>query len=173
MYVLNGFLLFVSQGQYGIICLEDLIHEIYSAGKNFKVVNRFLCPFQLSVPRHAARDKAGLMKDVGDPGPRAENINTVIRKLNWANGLSWTAVLSPSDYTNKKKRTSPQCHYNWIFSLNAYFLTISLPSSVDITLGNFQHWDLYSSDYIIFIKRCKISLFFFHNPFWELSYIQK
>ncbi|RXN06233.1 60S ribosomal L7-like 1 [Labeo rohita] len=69
-------------GQYGIICLEDLIHEIYSAGKNFKVVNRFLCPFQLSVPRHAARDKAGLMKDVGDPGPRAENINTVIRKLN-------------------------------------------------------------------------------------------
>ncbi|KAL6485969.1 hypothetical protein MHYP_G00053610 [Metynnis hypsauchen] len=27
-------------GQYGIICLEDLIHEIYSAGKNFKMVNR-------------------------------------------------------------------------------------------------------------------------------------
>ncbi|XP_051510504.1 60S ribosomal protein L7-like 1 [Myxocyprinus asiaticus] len=69
-------------GQYGIICLEDLIHEIYSAGKNFRVVNNFLWPFRLSVPRHAARDKVGLMKDVGDPGPRAEDINRVIRKLN-------------------------------------------------------------------------------------------
>ncbi|XP_016091173.1 60S ribosomal protein L7-like 1 [Sinocyclocheilus grahami] len=69
-------------GQYGIICLEDLIHEIYSTGKNFKVVNNFLCPFRLSVPRHAAKDKVGLLKDVGDPGPRAEDINTIIRKLN-------------------------------------------------------------------------------------------
>ncbi|XP_016149127.1 60S ribosomal protein L7-like 1 [Sinocyclocheilus grahami] len=69
-------------GQYGIICLEDLIHEIYSAGKKFRVVNNFLYPFRLSVPRHAARDKIGLIKDVGDPGPRAEDINTVIRKLN-------------------------------------------------------------------------------------------
>ncbi|XP_056125201.1 60S ribosomal protein L7-like 1 [Rhinichthys klamathensis goyatoka] len=69
-------------GQYGIICLEDLIHEIYSAGKNFRVANNFLLPFHLSVPRHAARDKVGLLKDVGDPGPRAEDINRVIRKLN-------------------------------------------------------------------------------------------
>ncbi|KAF4099713.1 60S ribosomal protein L7-like 1 [Onychostoma macrolepis] len=69
-------------GQYGIICLEDLIHEIYSVGKKFKVVNNFLCPFRLSVPRHAAKDKVGLLKDVGDPGPRAEAINTIIRKLN-------------------------------------------------------------------------------------------
>ncbi|XDV39706.1 hypothetical protein PO909_008906, partial [Leuciscus waleckii] len=69
-------------GQYGIICLEDLIHEIYSAGKNFRVANNFMLPFHLSVPRHAARDKVGLLKDVGDPGPRAEDINKVIRKLN-------------------------------------------------------------------------------------------
>ncbi|XP_065112192.2 60S ribosomal protein L7-like 1 [Paramisgurnus dabryanus] len=69
-------------GEYGIICLEDLIHEIFSAGKNFRVVNNFLWPFRLSVPRHAARDQVGLMKDVGQPGPRAEDINSVIRKLN-------------------------------------------------------------------------------------------
>ncbi|XP_018918493.2 60S ribosomal protein L7-like 1 isoform X1 [Cyprinus carpio] len=69
-------------GQYGIICLEDLIHEICSAGKHFKVVNNFLCPFHFSVPRHAAKDKVGLLKDVGDPGPRAEDINIIIRKLN-------------------------------------------------------------------------------------------
>ncbi|KAK1796058.1 hypothetical protein P4O66_008856 [Electrophorus voltai] len=69
-------------GQYGIICLEDLIHEIYSVGKNFRLVNRFLWPFCLSVPRHSARDKVGLLKDMGEPGPRAEGINGVIRKFN-------------------------------------------------------------------------------------------
>ncbi|XP_017556484.1 60S ribosomal protein L7-like 1 [Pygocentrus nattereri] len=69
-------------GQYGIICLEDLIHEIYSAGKNFRMVNRCLWPFCLSVPRHSAKDKVGLLKDMGEPGPRAEDINRVIRKFN-------------------------------------------------------------------------------------------
>ncbi|XP_066532730.1 60S ribosomal protein L7-like 1 [Hoplias malabaricus] len=69
-------------GKYGIICLEDLIHEIYSTGKNFKVVNRFLWPFCLSVPRHSARDKVGLLKEMGEPGPRAGDINSVIRKFN-------------------------------------------------------------------------------------------
>lgn len=98
--------MFVSQGQYGIICLEDLIHEIYSAGKNFRVANNFLLPFHLSVPRHGARDKVGLLKDVGDPGPRAEDINRVIRKLNWANGLSWNVVLSPSRCTKKRREQS-------------------------------------------------------------------
>ncbi|KAI4882120.1 hypothetical protein NFI96_010746, partial [Prochilodus magdalenae] len=69
-------------GQYGIICLEDLIHEIYSTGRNFRMVNRFLWPFSLSVPRHSARDKVGLLKEMGNPGPRAEDINSVIRKFN-------------------------------------------------------------------------------------------
>ncbi|XP_076873467.1 60S ribosomal protein L7-like 1 [Brachyhypopomus gauderio] len=69
-------------GHCGIICLEDLIHEIYSAGKNFRMVNRSLWPFALSVPRHSARDKAGLLKDMGQPGPRAEDINRIIRKFN-------------------------------------------------------------------------------------------
>lgn len=70
-------------GQHGIICLEDLIHEIYSTGKNFKEANSFLWPFYLSVPRHSAQDKAGLLKEMGEPGPRAEDINRVIRRFNW------------------------------------------------------------------------------------------
>jgi len=69
-------------GKHGIICLEDLIHEIYAVGKNFRPVNNFLCPFRLSVARHAARDKAGLLKDIGNPGPRAADINSIIRQLN-------------------------------------------------------------------------------------------
>uniref|UniRef100_A0A1A7YDA0 Ribosomal protein L7-like 1 n=1 Tax=Iconisemion striatum TaxID=60296 RepID=A0A1A7YDA0_9TELE len=69
-------------GKHSIICLEDLIHEIYSVGKNFRAANNFLLPFKLSVPRHAAKDKAGLLKDVGDPGFRGTNINSIIRLLN-------------------------------------------------------------------------------------------
>ncbi|KAG7244223.1 hypothetical protein INR49_004296 [Caranx melampygus] len=69
-------------GKHGIICLEDLIHEIYSVGKSFRATNNFLLPFKLSVARHAARDKAGLLKDLGNPGFRGTDINTIIRQLN-------------------------------------------------------------------------------------------
>lgn len=69
-------------GHHGIICLEDLIHEIYSVGKSFRAANNFLQPFKLSVARHAARDKAGLLKDLGAPGFRNVDINGIIRQLN-------------------------------------------------------------------------------------------
>jgi hypothetical protein len=35
-------------GKYGIICIEDLIHEIYTVGPHFKEANNFMHPFQLS-----------------------------------------------------------------------------------------------------------------------------
>ncbi|XP_009632309.1 60S ribosomal protein L7-like 1 [Egretta garzetta] len=69
-------------GGCGIICLEDLIHEIYSAGKNFKKVTNFLWPFHLSVARHASRNKVGFLKEMGKPGCRGEAINQLIRQLN-------------------------------------------------------------------------------------------
>lgn len=62
--------------------MEDLIHEIYSVGKGFRASNNFLLPFKLSVARHAARDKAGLLKDLGNPGFRGTDINSIIRQLN-------------------------------------------------------------------------------------------
>lgn len=71
-----------STGKHGIICLEDLIHEIYSVGKGFRAANNFLLPFKLSVARHAAKDKAGLLKDLGNPGFRETDINSIIRQLN-------------------------------------------------------------------------------------------
>ncbi|KAG7265257.1 hypothetical protein CRUP_022692 [Coryphaenoides rupestris] len=69
-------------GKHGIICLEDLIHEIFSVGKNFRVANCFLRPFNLSVARHAARDKGGVMKDIGGPGFRGPEVNGIVRQLN-------------------------------------------------------------------------------------------
>eukprot|EP00889_Picochlorum_renovo_P006449 jgi/Picre1/33479/NNA_008803.t1 len=38
-------------GESGIICVEDLIHEIYTVGPNFKQANNFLWPFRLSSPK--------------------------------------------------------------------------------------------------------------------------
>uniref|UniRef100_A0A8C7Q1F0 Ribosomal protein L7-like 1 n=1 Tax=Oncorhynchus mykiss TaxID=8022 RepID=A0A8C7Q1F0_ONCMY len=69
-----------SLSKYGIICLEDLIHEIYSVGMNFPI--RHTPPFKLSVARHAARDKAGLLKNIGNPGPSGMDVNSIIRQLN-------------------------------------------------------------------------------------------
>merc|ERR1712054_376165 len=34
-------------GKFGIICVEDLIHEIYTVGPHFKEANNFLWPFKL------------------------------------------------------------------------------------------------------------------------------
>ncbi|XP_069834881.1 ribosomal protein uL30-like [Dendropsophus ebraccatus] len=69
-------------GRVGIICLEDVIHELYSAGENFTEVNKFLCPFQLSVARHAGVNRKGYLTELGDPGNRGVGINELIRKLN-------------------------------------------------------------------------------------------
>jgi large subunit ribosomal protein L7e len=38
-------------GKYGIICVEDLIHEIYTVGPHFKQAANFLWPFKLSSPK--------------------------------------------------------------------------------------------------------------------------
>ncbi|KFQ18529.1 60S ribosomal protein L7-like 1, partial [Merops nubicus] len=65
-------------GKCGIICLEDLIHEIYSAGKNFKKVSSFLWPFHLSVARHASRNRVGFLKEMGKPGFRGDAINQLL-----------------------------------------------------------------------------------------------
>jgi large subunit ribosomal protein L7e len=37
-------------GKYGIICMEDLVHEVFTVGPNFKQANNFLWPFKLSSP---------------------------------------------------------------------------------------------------------------------------
>uniref|UniRef100_A0A2K5EQ87 Large ribosomal subunit protein uL30 n=1 Tax=Aotus nancymaae TaxID=37293 RepID=A0A2K5EQ87_AOTNA len=60
-----------SLGKYGIICMEDLIHEIYTVGKRFKEANNFLWPFKLSSPWEG-----------GDAGNREDQINRLIRRMN-------------------------------------------------------------------------------------------
>ncbi|XP_078225308.1 ribosomal protein uL30-like isoform X2 [Callithrix jacchus] len=69
-------------GKFGVICLEDLIHEIAFPGKHFQEISRFLRPFHLSVARHATKNRVGFLKEMGTPGYRGERINQLIRQLN-------------------------------------------------------------------------------------------
>jgi len=72
-----------SLGQYGIICVEDLIHEIATVGPHFKEANNFLWPFKLSAPLGGfTRFKKIHFSEGGDHGNREEEINKIIRRMN-------------------------------------------------------------------------------------------
>jgi len=70
-------------GKYGIICMEDLIHEIYTVGPNFKQAANFLWPFKLNSPNGGFRKrKFKHFVEGGDLGNREEQINELIRQMN-------------------------------------------------------------------------------------------
>ncbi|KAH0517069.1 60S ribosomal protein L7 [Microtus ochrogaster] len=71
-----------SLGKYCIICMEDLIHEIYTVGKRFKEVNNFLWPFKLSSPQGGMKKKTTHFVEGGDAGSREDQINRLIRLMN-------------------------------------------------------------------------------------------
>uniref|UniRef100_A0A8C2H4Q8 Large ribosomal subunit protein uL30 n=1 Tax=Cyprinus carpio TaxID=7962 RepID=A0A8C2H4Q8_CYPCA len=71
-----------SLGRCGIICVEDLIHEIYTVGKNFKCANNFLWPFKLSSPRGGMNKKTTHFVEGGDAGNREDQINRLVRRMN-------------------------------------------------------------------------------------------
>ncbi|KAK2116395.1 60S ribosomal protein L7-like 1 [Saguinus oedipus] len=48
----------------------------------FGEISWFLCPFHLSVARHATKNRVGFLKEMGTPGYRGERINQLIRQLN-------------------------------------------------------------------------------------------
>ncbi|KAJ1064633.1 hypothetical protein K5549_018836, partial [Capra hircus] len=65
-----------SLGKYGIICMEDLVHEIYTVGKRFKEANK------LSSPRGGMKKKTTHFVEGGDAGSREDQINRLIRRMN-------------------------------------------------------------------------------------------
>jgi len=69
---------------YGIFGMEDLVHEIYTVGPNFKQASNFLWPFKLSTPRGGFVCKRhGFCEQVGgDWGNREELINELIGRMN-------------------------------------------------------------------------------------------
>jgi len=72
-----------SLAKYGIVCMEDLIHEIYTVGPNFKQASNFLWPFKLSNPTGGFRTrKFKHFIEGGDLGNREDHINALIRQMN-------------------------------------------------------------------------------------------
>lgn len=71
-----------SLGHLGIICVEDLIHEIFTCGPNFKEANNFLYTFKLSSPLGGFKQKRRHFVEGGDFGNREEKMNELIRRMN-------------------------------------------------------------------------------------------
>ncbi|KAI4249248.1 MAG: hypothetical protein L6R40_000706 [Gallowayella cf. fulva] len=70
-------------GKYGIVCMEDLIHEIFTVGANFKQASNFLWPFKLSNPTGGFRPrKFKHYVEGGDLGNREDKINALIKQMN-------------------------------------------------------------------------------------------
>jgi len=69
-------------GEQNIICVEDLIHEIFTVGSNFKKANNFLWPFKLSCPTGGMRKKTTHFVEGGDHGNREDFLNNLVRTMN-------------------------------------------------------------------------------------------
>ena len=68
-------------GEVGILCLEDLVHEICNIGPNFKQALNFLWPFRLAAPLGGMEKKLGHFKEGGDGGNRKEKIVALLDKM--------------------------------------------------------------------------------------------
>merc|ERR1711945_11834 len=70
-----------SLGKFGIICVEDIIHEIFTVGPNFKYASNFLWPFKLNTPTGGWRKKTNHFVEGGDFGCREYKINDLPKKM--------------------------------------------------------------------------------------------
>ncbi|KAL9289774.1 hypothetical protein ACSQ67_024459 [Phaseolus vulgaris] len=69
-------------GKFGVVCLEDMVHQIYNAGPHFKEVVKFMWPFVLNKPAEGLKGSKTLYKEGGDTGNREDLINELIDKMN-------------------------------------------------------------------------------------------
>jgi large subunit ribosomal protein L7e len=66
----------------GLECVEDVIHEIYTMGENFKAASNFLWPFKLQSPRGGfTGSKLNHFNEGGACGQQGEKINQLIKKM--------------------------------------------------------------------------------------------
>jgi len=68
--------------KHGIICIEDLIHEIYTVGPHFKNANKFLWPFKLTTPKGGWTYVKTGFNEGGDAGLREDKINALVHRMN-------------------------------------------------------------------------------------------
>lgn len=69
-------------GDRNIICIEDLVHEIFTVGPNFDAANKYLCQFVLQAPKKGWEKSKGLhFTKGGECGFRAEAINDLFSSI--------------------------------------------------------------------------------------------
>jgi len=69
-------------GDKGIECVEDIVHEIFTVGKEFKAVANFLWPFKLTTPKGGViGKKLNHFIEGGDCGQHGDKINRLIKKM--------------------------------------------------------------------------------------------
>jgi len=65
----------------GIICIEDLVHEIYNVGEHFKKAVSFLATFQFTEMKSRFQKAKLNMKTTKEYGDKGELIDNFIRKM--------------------------------------------------------------------------------------------
>merc|ERR1711988_856792 len=68
-------------GKYGITCMEDLVHEIYTVGPHFREANNFLWPFKLRPAKGGQAKKRKGFCEGGQAGNREELMNQLIQRM--------------------------------------------------------------------------------------------
>eukprot|EP01038_Epipyxis_sp_PR26KG_P010255 gene10255-13792_t len=69
-------------GEAGFQCIEDVIHEIFTVGPNFKAASNFLWPIKLSSPKGGYRGKMlNHFNEGGACGQQGDKINRLIKKM--------------------------------------------------------------------------------------------
>merc|ERR1711939_204427 len=68
-------------GAHGIMCMEDLVHEIYTVGPKFKEANNFLWPFKLRPAKGGQAKKRKGYREGGQAGNREDQMNNLIQKM--------------------------------------------------------------------------------------------
>jgi 60S ribosomal protein uL30 len=78
----DNFVVEAGLGAVGINCIEDVIHEIFTCGPNFKAASNFLWPLKLSSPRGGFYGKMlNHHNEDGSCGQQGDKINTLIKKM--------------------------------------------------------------------------------------------
>merc|ERR1712106_725640 len=70
-----------SLGKSGMICIEDIVHEIITVGPNFQKATSFLWPFKLNNPTGGWRKKTNHFVEGGDFGNREEQLNVLLDNM--------------------------------------------------------------------------------------------
>ncbi|CBK22968.2 uncharacterized protein [Blastocystis hominis] len=68
-------------GKFGIVSVEDLIHEIYTVGPHFKEANNFLWPFKLNSPNGGFSKKLRHFNEGGDYGNHEVLIGKLVNRM--------------------------------------------------------------------------------------------